>query len=416
MIKKLFTQIYNERLSNIALILELLVVSVVLWFVIDALYVKYSVYTKPMGIDIEHTYMVKLGYIEPGVPGYHKYKDEGKERTGEVMEILDRIQHRHEVEAATLVAGNGVPYGLGEQTTVLTYDTISVPVISRLADPDYFRVFRIHGSRGETPEEMTEKMKNAVLMASEGALDKYSIDITSLIGKDGFGIFSNGQSLTLGGTYPMIRKNEYQDPNNKYSNSVIVHYSWSAVWGSGDPIVVRVKEKMDKNFIENLRADAENLRVGNIYISDVRSIADMRHKVLQKQNQETMMYLFGAGFLLLNIFLGLLGTFWFRTQQRRQEIALHKVNGASCADILGRLICEGLYLVAIATPLAMLIDFNIAHSELNAVYNGTTLEPLRFIICVAISAASIILMMIVGIYIPARKAMKIEPAVALHGE
>ena len=50
----------------------------------------------------------------------------------------------------------------------------------------------------------------------------------------------------------------------------------------------------------------------------------------------------GMGFLLLNIFLGLLGTFWFRTQQRRSEIALHKVHGASDMSIFTRLISEGL--------------------------------------------------------------------------
>ena len=39
-------------------------------------------------------------------------------------------------------------------------------------------------------------------------------------------------------------------------------------------------------------------------------------------------YVMGWDFYCWNI-LGLLGTFWFRTQQRRSEIALHKVHGAS---------------------------------------------------------------------------------------
>ena len=42
----------------------------------------------------------------------------------------------------------------------------------------------------------------------------------------------------------------------------------------------------------------------------------------------------GMGFLLLNIFLGLLGTFWFRTQQRRSEIALHKAHGATDLSLI----------------------------------------------------------------------------------
>lgn len=57
----------------------------------------------------------------------------------------------------------------------------------------------------------------------------------------------------------------------------------------------------------------------------------------------------GMGFLLLNIFLGLLGTFWFRTQQRRSEIALHKAHGASDMSIFVRLISEGLLLLLLIT-------------------------------------------------------------------
>ena len=416
MFKKLFTQIYNERISNIALLLELLVVSVVLWFVVDALYVRYAIYSKPMGIDIEHTYSIKLGYIEPGVVGYHEYKDDVKERTEEVGEIFNRIHRRPEVESAAIMIGNAVPYCLGMQTTSLVYDSLHVNLRSIIAEPEYFKVFRINGSRGETPEKMTEIMDHSFLMASDNALDKYGMDITSMIGKDGFSVFGDEKTYTLGGTFSPIRMNEYSDLNDRYSHSVIVNYQKATIWGSNDPIVVRVKEKMDDNFIENLRADAENLRVGNIYISDVRSIKDMRSKALREKNHETMLYLLGVTFLLLNIFLGLLGIFWFRTQQRRQEIALHIVNGASRRDVMMRLMGEGLYLMAIVTPVAMIIDFNIAYSELNAVYQGTTLETGRFLICAAISALSILVMMFIGICIPARKAMKIEPAEALHGE
>ncbi len=66
-------------------------------------------------------------------------------------------------------------------------------------------------------------------------------------------------------------------------------------------------------------------------------------------------------FLLLCIFLGLLGTFWFRTQQRVSEIAIRKVNGATGADIFRRLIGEGLLLLLIVTPVAVLLDYGVAH-------------------------------------------------------
>ena len=42
--KKLFTQIKNEWRSNLWLVTELLLVSVVLWYIVDYMYVQTSIY------------------------------------------------------------------------------------------------------------------------------------------------------------------------------------------------------------------------------------------------------------------------------------------------------------------------------------------------------------------------------------
>ena len=111
-----------------------------------------------------------------------------------------------------------------------------------------------------------------------------------------------------------------------------------------------------------------------------------------------------------------IGTFWFRTQQRRGEIALMKSLGGTDHSIFVRQLAEGLILLAVATIPAIFIDWNLANSELNAWMNGTTIEGGRFIITVLISFILIALMIVVGIWIPARKAMKVQPAEALHNE
>lgn len=114
--------------------------------------------------------------------------------------------------------------------------------------------------------------------------------------------------------------------------------------------------------------------------------------------------------------MGLLGTFWFRTQQRRSEIALHKAHGASDINVFIRLVSEGLLLLLLVTPIAFIIDYNLANMELNSWRNGTTLEWGRLLLCAAISFVLIGLMIAIGISIPARKAMKVQPAEALHDE
>ena len=60
--------------------------------------------------------------------------------------------------------------------------------------------------------------------------------------------------------------------------------------------------------------------------------------------------------------------------------------------------------------------YNLASMELNSWRNGTTLEWERLLLCAAISFLLIGLMIAIGIGIPARRAMKVQPAEALHDE
>lgn len=90
--------------------------------------------------------------------------------------------------------------------------------------------------------------------------------------------------------------------------------------------------------------------------------------------------------------------------------------GGTDHSIFVRQLVEGLLLLVIATIPAVFIDWNLANSELNVWMNGTTLEGGRFIMTVLISFVLIALMIVVGIWIPARKAMKVQPAEALHDE
>ncbi len=61
MTKKLLVQIKNEWRNNLWLALELLVVSVVMWFVVDYLYTGAATYLEPRGFDISHCYLIEMG-------------------------------------------------------------------------------------------------------------------------------------------------------------------------------------------------------------------------------------------------------------------------------------------------------------------------------------------------------------------
>ncbi|RGX83061.1 ABC transporter permease [Bacteroides intestinalis] len=412
MTKKLLTQIKNEWLSNLWLALELLVVSVVMWYVVDYLYTRAATYLEPRGFNIEHCYLIELGELTPKSPDYtpNKTRDDTH---ADITELLERLRRRPEVEAVSL-SQNSYPYNGSNSTDLVRYDTLQSPgwTIRRMVTPDFVRVFRYQGTRGETPEQLAEMLERGEFLASDNLYRKYDRKLTEFVGKR-FQLFGDTtKTYQLGAALQNVRYHDYDQARSSYC--FLAKQSFYYV---GLELCVRVREGQDNNFITKLKEDSESqFRIGNLFISEIRSFHDIRRNFQQAWTNDIRNYVMGMGFLLLNIFLGLLGTFWFRTQQRRSEIALHKAHGATDGAIFRRLLSEGLLLLAVVTPIALVIDWNLAHLELNSWRNGTTLEWDRLLLCAGISFVLMALMIAIGIGIPARKAMKVQPAEALHDE
>ena len=414
--KKLFTQIKNEWRGNTWLAIELLVVSVVMWFITDMLYCRIATYMEPRGFDISHCYLIEMSMLNEKSPDYVEYGKGDEQR--DVLELLNRIQHRPDVEAASLSI-NSYPYNGSNGTTSMQLQGDSVIIsnwlIRRFVTPDFVRVFRYEGANGETPEQLAQMLEEGKFLASENVYNHKKLgnrNLKDYIGKPFYLHGDTTQTRTLGTALKTVRYDDFQQANNSYSMMQKIYW-----YRSYFELCVRVRPEHDQDFIARLKADSESqYRIGNVFISNIRSFKDIRRSFQQYQYNEMRNNFTGMAFLLVNIFLGLLGTFWFRTQQRKSEIALHKAHGATNQMVFTRLLSEGWLLLLIVTPIALLIDFNLAHAELNSWRNGTTLEWDRLLFCGGISFALIALMIAIGIGIPARKAMKIDPAEALHNE
>lgn len=412
--KKLFTQIRNEWRGNLWLALELLVVSVVLWYIIDMLYCSLATYNEPRGFDTGHCYLIEMGVLTDKSPDYKS----GTDWHDDILTLAERLRHRPEVEAVSL-SQNAYPYNGSNSTDPVQYDTLRSPgwTIRRLVTPDFVRVFRYRGAQGETPEQLAEMLRKGEFLASDNLYRRYGIRMTSLVGKD-FHLFGDTTySFRLGAALQNVRYSDFQQARSSYSFVYNIEQLDRGFINPDNELCVRVKENMDKDFIARLKADSESqYRIGNIYIADIRSFTDIRRSYQQSMMNELRNYTVGMAFLMLNIFLGLLGTFWFRTQQRRGEIALHKAMGATDGAVFGRLMGEGLFLLLAVTVPAVIIDVLLAHFELNSWRNGTTLEWPRMAFCAAATFVLIAAMIGIGIGIPARRAMKVQPAEALHDE
>ena len=164
-----------------------------------------------------------------------------------------------------------------------------------------------------------------------------------------------------------------------------------------------------------LQKNSARLSVGDVYVSSYTSIDDYKTDMLKgrmdNQKKKTALVVF----MLVNIFFGIIGTFWLRTQSRRAEIGLRAALGASKQSLQLQLYLEGLVLLALTIPLTLIFIGNMLLADLPDTYR-LDYTWWRFVFPVIGSYLLLSAMILVGISFPARKIARMNPAETLHYE
>ena len=431
--KKIFTQIRNEWRSNFFLALELLVVFVVLWYIVDWCCTTARVYFAPMGFDTEHCYNLTVNRLTPNSALYDPNLTIEDDMDA-LLEIAERLRHRPGVEAVA-ISQNCIPYGDGSNGIEVFVDTVSVHTMHRLAQSDYLRLFRIQGVavqgadgrtvRTTSSDSLAAVLKPGTMILSRNAVAKYESlgmpDATALLGRQLplWNPDSDNRLRVIGIAEP-TRWNHFETADQwggpfiatDFPREVMMQFENTAYL----QLSLRVSPDADHGFMDALMADADRLyRVGNTYLLDIQPFSQLRYVNELENVNEVKTQLCILGFLLLNIFLGVIGTFWFRTQHRRKEVALRMAMGSTRRGIFLRLIAEGLLLLTLAAVPAAIIAMNIGVAELVDV-TQLPFDASRFFLALVLSWLLMAVMIVVGVWYPARRAMKIQPAEALHDE
>lgn len=421
--RNLLKQIWNERRSNAFLWVELFVVFVILWYIVDVVYVTLSIYHLPMGFDIENTYVLRFDRMTPKSAAYQPGRTMAED-IADLHEIANRLSHRPDVEAVSL-SQNSIPYNDGANGFSFYLDTVPIRGLKRWVTPDYFRVFRYQNIDGSGSESLARAFTTSGLIMPVNIADNYPA--SPWHGKDLL-----GRKIPVGRNDPdaehfsivaltePVRYDHFSAPND-YSSRYGAFFMTDAVIESlGEPVYVevclRVREGQNEGFIDRLIADADRqYQMGNLYLLDITPMSDVR-TAYETDNMNGLNTQFCIiFFLLVNIFLGIIGTFWFRTQHRRTEVALRMALGSTRRGICSRLMGEGIFLLLMSAIPAFVVALNLGYAELVEV----TRMPFtagRLVITVLSTFVLIAGMIIIGVWYPARRAMNIQPAEALHDE
>jgi putative ABC transport system permease protein len=119
-----------------------------------------------------------------------------------------------------------------------------------------------------------------------------------------------------------------------------------------------------------------------------------------------------AGIALLIASTGLYGVIAHSVDQRTREIGLCMALGADRVRLLGQVLRQGLSLIAIGLLLGIAAAFALTHLLESFLFQTSTTDTATF---VGISAV-LALISLMACYVPARRASRVQPAVALRHE
>ena len=129
-------------------------------------------------------------------------------------------------------------------------------------------------------------------------------------------------------------------------------------------------------------------------------------------------------FFLLNIALGIIGTFWFRNQARRNEIGLRMALGSSRNKLQAQYIAEAILLLTLAAIPAFCVNAFLVQADVIEVVGQqvansgyiTNNKWLRFFITNAITFILLAIVVALSVWIPAYRASRVQPVEALREE
>lgn len=412
--RKLLSQMATEWRSNAWMVIELVIVIAVLHFVFSSFYSLYVAYSHDKGYDTDDIVLGDIRYIPKSSPTYVPYDSVHSNATDREV-LLDKIRNNPNVELATVATYNSVPYWssyFGTTIHLLDGDSTSGVYYGnmRQVTPDLVRIYRLQGMNGESTEELAQVIERGDFILSNVESRTDILDPWKALGKD---VFIGNDSTDVHHVSALawgLRRSDFEPlyggvVYRKVNND---DFSWGA------KLVVRVRPGKGTAFIESLTT-GDKIQ-GNAYLTNLSTVNQMRERSHQDVMQKIRNFSVCAVFLLLVVFLGFLGTFWFRIQQRTGEIAVRKVAGATNADIFVRFISEGLLLLAIAAVIATPLVVGIVRTEIHAKVGLEMLDSNAYIAGGILTFLVLMLLIVCGIWAPARKATGIDPAYALKDQ
>jgi putative ABC transport system permease protein len=284
--------------------------------------------------------------------------------------------------------------------------------------PRFFEVFRIPVRRGRTFTETDDRRGTPVVIINEAMARRFwperdPLSDRLVIGRGVMrefadeperhviGVVADTRSQGLDSEpQPMMYIPQAQVPDKANALNVgLTPMAW-VIRTHASPLAM-------SNAIQEQLREATGLPVSNVRpMNEVVS-----RSVSRQQFNMWLMTVFGASALLLAA-IGIYGLMAYSVEQRTQEIGIRLALGAQVAQVKNMVVVQGMRLALVGVVIGMAAAFGLARVIATFLYGVTARDPLVFAGVPALLTAVAFL----AVWLPARRAARVDPLVALRYE
>jgi putative ABC transport system permease protein len=367
--KLILKNLWSRRRRNGWLLAELILVAILSWYIFDPVMVVTYERHLPLGYDADRLCMVTVGMLPQEAPGYEPQAADSASLMQTYLNLVDRARQHPDVEQATPVLSFVYPGAMGTGTSSFIAEGDSVAhtalFIEFLPHTHFFETYGFQSGKGSM---------SAAQLSDLDYGDYYIMTEDLLEGMFRTHIYRNQRCWKVNGTDTCYTAVKGTVKSCKYLSDkrpvpiVFMPLQNPDIRSSLDNmrIVVRLKEgvRMER-FLHDFRPwMLRQLRIGNLYARELQSYDEIN--AAREFSDSTVLYrrsLSIALFFLVNLCLGVIGTFWMQTRTRREEVGVMLSYGATPHRIRLLLLGEGTALTTLATFIGCFIYLQYAFSE-----------------------------------------------------
>lgn len=427
---QIFKSILGRKTRFLVLFIEIVIVTVIGWMIVEPVALETTRLLMPAGYDYDRLVLLTINSFDEKSSKFDN-SSESQDNRKNFDNLLRMVRQYPGVEKATYNAWQSFEMR-GRSSNMIRVDSTymgkgiedletHMTCIQFLPNSDFFSTFGIKDINGK-PFQEPENDGSSYIISNTVA--KAQFPDSSPLGKD---VFEQSQwypsSNIVGVTSDVLyvkgdgRTAVYFEPM-KYNE-----------WFRPNGITLRLGEGVNPRvFIEKLKSELSDFQSGNLYITHPVYMSDQRETRFADKKRELTQKWIIVAFFLINVLLGVAGTFYVQCKTRIPDAGVMRAFGASgwvirwniigealLTAFLGWLIGSVIYLIYLKTQgFPMDTDAEPVIRVLRPIWHDTKLG--RYSVIGGIILLLLLATSALGACLPARKVSRVPIVDSLRDE